>query len=294
MLLLLVLASVSGQAHANQWNSIDQLVTASGDIRDTFDMGIKRIAGLGSLAATGEIHTTDGMLDTDAAITEQKRVAYNAALEAVQADIFSKTAAEYFTEQADNKAVDFGNAVNAFVSAATPVIMATEISVRSSEAQLSGDNAVAKELQQVINNDPAYILTTTEVVVYNDSLTTVELRAEQYATAVAIRDNQQFVDNFQSQADAFGLDFIDASDLVLSRFGNDAPEIDYPAAHVSFLNAAMTLTQDVTANFTATTELVESWGEADSFYTTGPTADQCFFATEVQRNDPGHPCYIPS
>ena len=56
----------------------------------------------------------------------------------------------------------------------------------------------------------------------------------------------------------------------------------------------MTLTQDVTANFTATTELVESWGEADSFYTTGPTADQCFFATEVQRNDPGHPCYIPS
>lgn len=267
---------VSGKTLATplQWNSIDNLVNASGDIVSTFDAGIKRVSGVMETAYQGGI-SQDGYL-YDVHMDQAKATAYNNAILEVQQDNFSKTAAEYLAEQSLLAEGNFSAAVDQYVNAASIFIEATAVSNIAQEAQMSGDAVMAQNVQSYVTNNNV-LITEQNVIDYNDALDTVELAGEVWATVEAVYQNSEAVMGLQAQADQLGYDFANADDLFLDRYS----EMTQSAAIVFNHNAmeAAVIFADVQSNL-MTIEEMNMAGEQGGFYNTGPTQNPCFFDME--------------
>ena len=275
-LIALALVSVSGQtlAEAQSWTTIDNLVNASGNIVTTFDGGIKAISGSLEYAPQGGI-MQDGSLTTWH-MKQEDALAYNTAVQDVQADNYSLSAAEYLAEQATQAQGNLDAAVGQYVNAASIFIEATRVAEMAQDAQLSGDATQAEAVQTYVNTNNV-LITEQNVTEYNEALDTVELAAETWATIEAVYQNGNAVQELQAQADQFGVDFANANDMYLDRFNmvNQSAVVDFSNASGQIAMAVI----DVSLNL-KTIEEMNTTGAQGGFYTTGPTANPCFFDME--------------
>lgn len=282
-LIAVALASVSDLTLANQWTSIDNLVTASDDIRATFDAGLKRVGGVMSYAPVGGI-SQDGYLTT-VHMDQAKADAYNNAVMEVQNDTFMQMDAEQYMANQQVTASDaFSAAVDNYVAASYIFIEATAVNNLAHDAQMSGDVAQAQAVQAYVT-DNNVLITSQNVTDYNDALDTVELAGEVWATVEAVYADAQAVQGLQQMAIDNGFDFVDASDMFLDRF-----QTGTEVAVVEFLDGANNihwLTIDVSANLKTIQEMNNA-GSSSDFYTTGPTQDECFFGDPT-----GQTCPLP-
>jgi hypothetical protein len=296
----LVLANGSAVADPIQWTSVDNLVNASGSISATLNAAIKRVGGTEAQVGGGAV-TPNGYLEVDAVLLKAAQIDdYNAALLEVQNDIFSKTAAEYFGEQYSLSQAAFAATVDQFVAAVTPIATAQHINSMASQVQFSGDAVEGQQLQQFINNNPGVFMTTENMTMFNDSLTVMQDAADTFAAVAAVYNDQQLIDNFQFNADANGVDFLNADNVFLDRIENQAFTGYDAAVVVDFTSvASLMLIQDISTNI-QTTEFLNQAGANTDFYTTGPTQNTETTCNIVfngglqtwQTTDPDMPCYI--
>lgn len=271
--LALALVSVSVPTLAQQWTSIDNLVTASDNIVTDLNAGLRRVSGVIEYSPVGGI-SQDGYLTT-VHMDQAKADAYNNAVMEVQNDTFmGKTAEEYLGEQSVLANEAFGQAVDAYVQASYIFIEAVVVNNMAADAQATGDYTQAQAVQSyVVDNN--VLITSQNVTDYNEALDTVELSAETWATVEAVYMDGQAVAGLQQQANDAGVDFIDAQDLFLDRF-----QMGQPTAVVEFLNygegSGLWLTWDV-SNSLKTIEEMNQAGAQGSFYQDGPTQNECFF-----------------
>lgn len=297
------LALVSGSALAGpvQWTSVDNLVAASGSIATTLNAGIRRVGGVqsGVGVASGNI-TPNGYLEVEAVLlTEQQRLAYNQAVGEVQLDIFQKTAAEYFGEEYEAAGVAFSNAVDAYVNAVTPIATAQHINNMAAQVQVSGDAVQGQQLQAFLNNNNV-LMTTGQTDAYNNSLTVLQDAADHYAGVAAVYSDPQLVSNFQTMADADGVDFLNADSLFFDRIENQGITGMAAALVVDFTSMNSTMyVQDLSFNI-QTTEFFNQAGNASTFFQQGPTQNIDTTCSIVQNGtifqtyqgqDPNMPCY---
>lgn len=293
--------SASALAGPVQWTSVDNLVAASGSLAQTFDIGLKRVGGYTGSAGAGHV-SPDGYLEVAATlVTTAQKDAYNAAIGEVQADIFSKTAEEYFGEEYVNAQNAMDAAVDQYVAAATPLAVATHISNMAQQVQLSGDAVQGQQLQAYVTTNNV-LMTQTNVVDYNNSLTVLQDSADQFAAVAAVYNDPQLIQNFQSMADADGVDFLNADALFLDRIEDPIAFTGYQAALVvdfTSMNSTMYV-QDISSKL-VTTEFLNQAGVQSAFYLTGPSQDITTTCSVVQNGtifqtyqsqDVNMPCYI--
>lgn len=261
MLTLGLLASVSVQAQ-----SLDELITTSGSIVDTFDTGIKTVAGMQSYSSVGGI-APDNTVDA-AYITQEQADAYNLAVQTLDTSI---NAQEFFTAQADQSRQQLDAAIGSFVGAATAIIEVTVVNNMAQEAANSGDTAMAAEVQAYVTENNV-TLETQEIDAYNDSLASVEAAAQSTAAFTAVAADASLTDAADQAALDAGVNYSTAN----AAFFDSANGL----VSVDFANASLVVALDVTGYF-KTVEEIYAQGETDSFYTTGPTANPCFFEQET-------------
>lgn len=299
----IALVSVSASALAGpiQWTSVDNLVAASASLQDTFDRGLKRVGGYAGSAGAGHVSPYSYLTVQATMVTTAQKDAYNAAIGEVQADVFSKTAEEYFGEEYVNAQNAMDVAVDQYVAAATPLAVANHINNMAQQVQLSGDAVQGQQLQAYVTNNNV-LMTQTDVVDYNNSLSILQGAADQFAGVAAVYNDPQLVQNFQSMADADGVDFLNADSLFLDRIEDPVAFTGYQAALVvdfTSMNSTMYV-QDISTKL-VTTEFLNQAGNQSGFYVTGPTQDSitsCQFVQNstifqtYQSQDPNMPCYI--
>lgn len=256
-LLLLVFLSAFGQA-----SEIDNLIQTSGSIRQTFDLGIRTVAGQIDYAQLGGI-TPD--MATSAHLTYDQATAYNESLTAVSAANTTMTAQEYFDTKSQEAMDNLGLAVDNYVSAASQLVMAVQVNDMASAVE-TPEQAV--EVQTYITNNELSI-TAEQVDTYNDSLDMVQDSAQTAASFMAIAADVQLVESAQAQADELGESFYFAEEAFYSQ-GNFT--VDLSAGGISL---------DV-SGYIKTAEEVLALGGESSFYQTSPTADECFFSADPE------------
>lgn len=242
--------------------TLDDLVTTSGSIVNTFDTGIKAVAGMRSYSTTGGI-APDGMVD-GGIITQAQADAYNDAVLNLNATIGAQ---EYFNTQAETARQNLDTAISSFVGAAGAIIQVTTINNMAQEAADSGDAAQAVAIETYIaDNDVT--LEAPEINAYNDALTNVEEMAQATAAFTAIASNPELV----AQADQAALDAGASYSLANEAFFDSA----VGTVSVDFIESLAVVQLDVSTYFKSMDEIFLA-GEKDSFYLTGPTANPCFF-----------------
>ena len=297
----LVLVNVSALAGPIQWTSVDNLVSASGSLADTFDRGLKRVGGYAGNAGAGAVSPYSYLTVPATLVTTEQKDAYNAAIGEVQNDIFQKTAEEYFGEEYVNAQNAMDAAIDSYVAASTPLAVAQHVSNMATQVQLSGDAVQGQQLQAYVTNNNV-LMTQTNVVDYNNSLSVLQGAADQFAGVAAVYNDPQLIQNFQSMADADGVDFLNADALFLDRIEDPVAFTGYQAALVvDFTSMNSTYyVQDISVNL-VTTEFLNQAGVNSAFYLTGPTQDAITSCEFVQNNtifqtyqsqDPNMPCYL--
>ena len=284
-----------------QWNSVDDLVNTSGSINTTLNAAIKRVSGAqgGVGVAAGNV-TPNGYLETSATLLSNEQVgAYNIAVLDVQADIFQKTAQEYFAEEYEAAGINFGAAVDAFVDASTQIAIASHVMDMAAQVQASGDAIQGQQLQAYVM-DANVLISTTEQDAFNNAQTALQDAADQYAGVAAVYNDATMIQSFQTNADLNGVDFLNADGVFLDRIENQGITGFNAGVVVDFSStAALYLVEDISANI-QTTEFFNQAGANDFFYTQGPTQDpdlKCSIVNGVvigtfQNEDPTMPCYL--
>lgn len=257
---LVVLASVSVQAA-----TLDDLITTSGSIVNTFDTGIKAVAGMRSYSSTGGI-APDGTVDSGI-ITQDQADAYNNAVATLDATI---DAQEYFNAQAENARSNLDTAIQSFVGAAGAIIEVTVVNNMAQEAANSGDAVQAAAVEAYVTENNV-TLETQEIDAYNDALTNVEDMAQATAAFTAIANNPELV----AAADQAALD----AGTTYSAANEAFFDSSVGTVTVDFIESLAVVQLDVGSYFKSVDEVLLA-GSEDSFYLTGPTANPCFFEVD--------------
>jgi hypothetical protein len=299
----LTLALVSGSVLAGpmQWNSVDNLVNTSTSINTTLNAAMKRVSGAqGGVGVSAGNVTPNGYLETSATLLSNEQVGnYNIAILDVQADIFSKTAQEYFAEEYEAAGISFGAAVDAFVDATTQIAIASHVMNMATEVQASGDAIKGQQLQAYVL-DGNVLISSAEQDAFNNSQTALQDAADQYAAVAAVYNDATMIQSFQTNADLNGVDFLNADSVFLDRIENQGITGFNAGVVVDFTStAALYLVEDISANI-QTTEFFNQAGTNDFFYITGATQDPNTLCSVVngvktgtwQADDPTMPCYL--
>lgn len=261
-ILAIILASLSVSA---QSIDLSNLVNQSQSIVDTFDAGIQRVSGMQVLADQGLIAPV-GTAE-DGKLTYEQAQAYNEALQMTTQAVYTMSVEEFVDEQVDMSRADLNTAVSAFVGASEVLIEAVVVNDMAEQAQESGDAVQAQEVQSYIADNNLEI-TDVHVEVYNESLDAVEETAQTYAAFVAVQSDEHLVQDMQAEVDLMGEDFLNAYDAVFDASSG--------IATLSFHTTDSVLIYGMFDAYTTTGNILASGQEGD-FYTTGPTANDCFF-----------------
>lgn len=248
----LLLVSVFVQA-----NEIDNLILTSNSIKQTFDLGIRTVAGQSDYAQIGGISAD---MASDAYLTYDQADAYNVALSDMQTANYQMTAQEYFDEQSNIALDNLSTAISTYVDASTQLVSAVQINEMASNADTS-DKVV--EIQTYIENNDLTI-TNENVDTYNESLDMVQDAAQTAAAFIAIASDQTLIDSAQAQADELNQSFSFAETAFYNQ-GN---------FNVTLQGGDISL--DVTGYLKSATEVL-AMGQESTFYTTSPTGSDCFF-----------------
>lgn len=262
-ILAIILASLSVSA---QSIDMSNLVESSQSIVDTFDAGIKRVSGMETLAYDGYIAPV-GTVD-DAKLTYEQADAYNNALQMTTQAVYTMSVEQFVDEQVEMASSELNTAINAFVGASEVLIEAVVVNDMAESAQESGDAIEAQEVQAYIANNDIEI-TDVHVDVYNESLEAVEETAQTFAAFVAVQNDEQLVQDMQTEVDMMGEDFLNAYDSVFDAQSG--------IATLSFHTTDSVLIYGLFDAYASTANILSA-GQEGGFYTTGPTANECFFS----------------
>jgi len=228
---------------------------------------------MNELSGTGQI-APDGMM-SEAYITETQVSEYNASLSAVQsASFIVDMGAQQFLDTNRNTAQEvLGETVNSYVSAAGQVIKAVELNNLAQQAASTQDTQKANAVQNYITENSPEI-TEGQRIEYNQSLDNVEVAAQTFAAYTAASSSEEFVATLNSEA------YETQGEFASIEFNGESVnvEISYADANIANIQSF-----NVSGYFVAAQDVLNA-GEQGGFYTTGPTANSCFFAqTDEER-----------
>lgn len=254
----LALAFLSAFAQASE---IDNLILTSGSIKQTFDLGVRTVAGQMDYAQVGGISSD---MASNAYVTYDQAAAYNQSLTAMSAMNTTMSAQEYFDDQAQQAMDSLSTAVDSYVSAASQLVMAVQV---NEMAQAVETTEQAVEIQTYVTNNDLTI-SAEQVTTYNESLDLVQESAQTAASFMAVAADATLVESAQSQADELGQSFAFAETSYYSQ-GNVF--VDLSSGGVSL---------DVSGYIKSAEEVLAMGGES-TFYQTSPTGNECFFDQEA-------------
>jgi len=263
----MALVFLSGSAQAQQ--GLTDLINTSQSIVNTFDLGIRTVAGMTSYSYDGGIAPA-GMAET-AYIQKNQADAYNAAVAAFSAENYAYTAAEYAQDQKVTADMQMQESIEAYVQAAYAVIEVTRINNMAEEigaTNTAEGEARAQELQAYIAGNDV-ILDDAEVLAYNDGLAGVESAASELAAFTAIAADAELQASLESSVADMGESLRNADNAYFAAGTSNLI--------IEFSGAVTQVALDMSGYFKTTTEILDR-GATDNFYTTGPTQSPCFFA----------------
>lgn len=256
--------SVSAQA-----TELDNLLTASQSIVDTFSDGIKVVGGQLDYAAIGGISPE---LASQYWITTEQMDTYNTALAAVENMGIDAGAQAYFDNQSQQAMQQLEQAINTYTQAAGAVIEVTMLNSMVNEAIQAGDATSAMEIQTYVT-DNDLTLNQVELTVYNEALSGVETNAQIAASFMAVAASADLIQSANSQAEQQLVDYSVASSVTFNA-STKTVEVAFSGS-----NAAIQL--DVMTAYKSSVDIINAGAES-TFYTTSPVANQCFFAADPE------------
>ena len=272
---------MSGSAAAQE-QSLQNLIDTSGALKQTLDLGIKTIGGAMDLGQQGII-APNGMPQA-AFINQFDADNYNASVRDVQAFSWGTSAQEYIDDQVQRANVDLSDALNAYVGATSVLIEVVKVNEMAIEAETTGDVNMQQEVTDYVTNNDVE-LDQVEIDTYNVALDDTVGAAQTFAAFTAVAVNGDAVNDMQTQADNVGQNFVNAND---ATFDNMTGDVGVTFFQGNDLNANILV--NVGYAFTSVSEVLQA-GEVSQFYTTGPTANSCFFSTPEEFEDPNSACY---
>jgi len=228
---------------------------------------MNELSGNGQLASDGTV--------SGAYITETQVSSYNSAISEVQAAAFIiDMGAQQFLDNSKNTAQEvLGETINSYVSAAGQVIKAVELNNLAQQAVTSQDTNEAKSVQTYISQNSPEI-TEGQRVEYNQTLDNVEEASQVFAAYTAAAGNEEFVATLNNEAYENQGQFADI------QFTGDSVKVEISYSQANTVN----IQSFNVSGYFVPAEAILSAGQEGSFYTTGPTANPCFFAqTEEER-----------
>ena len=298
-------ASVSGHLHASQgsqWTEVDALISASAAIVDTLDESYRRIGGAAALVGSsivGDGMLTDsytysnfGVLDTRHSTMQTSDTGeYNVQVLNVQNATYSMTVQEYLDGQYTKAGDEFSAAVDTYIDAASIFARAVKINELATAASTSGDIQDARALQDYITTNNI-LLTNSDITTFNTSVGDVEEAVQLYSAVAIMKEDTSTVAAIQQDADAAGRDYIYANDAIFYTSNNNLQwGFTGPDGNTAY---NYTRSVDMGAWLLTNQSTLRNAGNNSDFYTSGPTQNDCFFATSAQQSDANHECYTGS
>lgn len=264
-LLAIAVAFLSVSAQATE---LDDLLSASQSIVDTFGQGIKVVSGQANYAEIGGISPS---MASSYYITTSQMTAYNEALSNMANFSTGMQAQEYFDQQSQQALQQMSQAISVYTDAATAVVQVAEVNNMVAKAVEEGDNASAIEIKNYVE-DNELTLAQPEIDAYNNALQEVETAAQTAASFMAValsadkisEANTMAEEQLVSYSDAVGVQFNAASGIV----------------EVAFTDSAAKVQLDVLAYYRSSTDILTE-GELSTFYNTSPVS-QCYFSSDYE------------
>ena len=256
-------------------NPLDDLVNTSGDIVGQLDLAIKTVAGQAVNAYDGSMSPV-GMAE-NAKITEAQVTAYNNAI-AIMAGSSFYGAEEFLQDQGDAALDQMELAIGDFVDAATEIATVLEVSEMSADAQATPEATDDQQVAEFVEvNELSLTLQQETVDEYNQSLDDVEEYAQEAAAYIGIANNEDAVAFLDQGADNNNASFADEASATFD-ISNNRILVSWQTPNngrVVYFDGTDGLGIDLFKSSSA----ILTEGEADLFYTTGPTAlgYECFF-----------------
>lgn len=258
-------ASLSVSAQATE---LDELLSASQSIVDTFDQGIKVVGGQINYAEIGGISPS---MASQYYVTTSQMTAYNEALSNMANFSTGMQAQEYFDQQSQQALEQIGQAISAYTQAATAVVQVTEVNGMVARAVEEGDSASAIEIKNYVE-DNELTLAQPQIDAYNNALQEVETAAQTAASFMAValsaekisEANTMAEEQLVSYSDAIGVQFNAASGIV----------------EVAFTDSAAKVQLDVLAYYKSSTDILTE-GESSAFYNTS-SVKNCYFSSDYE------------
>lgn len=252
---------------------IDNLVTTSQSIRDTFSYGIKTIAGGESYAWQGGISPS---MAKDGHVSAEQQNAYNAAVAAVQNATYSYDpgAQQFFQEQGQQAMDTVSEMIDAYVQAASVLITVATINERAQAAQSAPDEREAMALQEYIEANDV-ILDDQEVMAYNDALTNTEEAIQTAASYFAVANDPALIDEADDAARTMMVTYAESSQVYFDALVG--------TVNVAWDGQTMTVALNVGGYFKSAADILTE-GETQPFYTTSPEGG-CWFIEDPAEKD---------
>lgn len=263
-----LLAIVSAPLSATE---IDDLVSTSQSIRDTFAYGIKTIAGGASYAGEGYIAPA---MAEDGYISKSQQDAYNAAVAAVLAATYSydPNADQYFQDQADQAMDDVSEMIDAYVEAAQQIIMVATVNEMAQDAQTAADEREAMALQEFMGANDV-VLQDEDIDTYNTALSNTEQAIQVAAAYMAVANDENLLDQADNMAREFNVTFEEAASIFF--------DAETSAVWVSF-DGGSTIQGLQVGNYFVSAQQVLTRAETEEFWLTSPEGG-CWFAENQEE-----------
>ena len=243
-------------------NEIDNLVTNSQALRDTFKYGIQAVGGMMSYANVGGIAPT-GTVDPGL-ISKAKQDAYNNAVLQFQQATYTwdPNANQYFEEQSQQAMDNLGQVVDEYVDAATALIEVVTVNEMAQDAAEASDSREAIALQEYMDANDV-LLDDQEVDTYNESLQAVEQAAQTAAAYMAVANSPELLQSANDSAYAMNVTYQESQ---TSYFDASAGVLTVEWAGQ---DATMTASLDLAGYFKTNIEIIDVGAES-TFFITSP------------------------
>lgn len=269
---LAVLVIVSAPVSANE---IDNLITSSQALRDTFKYGIQAIGGMMDYAELGGIPES-GVVDPGM-IEKAKQDAYNNAVLQFKETTYTwnPNADQYFQDQSQQAMNELGQTVDDYVDAAVALIEVVTVNEMAQDAAEAPDSREAIALQEYMEANDV-LLDDQEVDTYNESLQAVEQAAQTAAAYMAVANDTTLIESANDSAYAMNVtyqestaSFFDASNGVLT--------VEWEGQ-----DQTMTTSLNLAGYFKGNVEIINQ-GEQSTFYITSPEGGCWFIQDQTER-----------
>lgn len=267
---LAVLAIVSAPLSASE---LDNLITTSQDIRNSFTYGIQAVGGMSNYAGLGGIANT-GVTDP-ALISKAQQDAYNNAVLQFQSTNYTwdPDADTYFQDQSQQAMSNLSASIDAFVDAAVAIVEVTTVGTMAEQAASAPDEREAIELQEYIDANDV-LLDDQEVGGYNEALQVVETAAQTAAAYMAVANDPALIQSANDSAYAMNVTYQEST----ATFFDAATGI----LTVEWAGEAQQVALDMNSYYKLDTEILQE-GANSMFYHTSPEGGCWFIEDPTER-----------